>query len=125
MIIYNAHIERTGPFVADGLADNMLITFDVSGPADCLDYALGLSPLFRHPALPILPGDQLQMAGKEYLITAIGREARHNLYELGHLTLLFDSALFPRHAGCLHLAGPCPSLPDLKGNLIIAEEVIS
>ncbi|EBM4472316.1 PTS sorbitol transporter [Salmonella enterica] len=123
MIIYNARIVRTGPFVADGLADNMLITFDAAGPADCLDYALVLSPVFKHPTLQILPGDRLQVAGEEYLITAIGREAQHNLYELGHLTLLFDASLFARHAGCLHLSGTCPVLSDLKDNLVIAEAV--
>lgn len=123
MIIYNARIVRTGPCVADGLADNMLITFDAAGPADCLDYALVLSPVFKHPTVQILPGDRLQVAGEEYLITAIGREAQHNLYELGHLTLLFDASLFARHAGCLHISGTCPALSDLKDNLIIVEVV--
>ncbi|MFZ3391188.1 PTS glucitol/sorbitol transporter subunit IIA [Buttiauxella gaviniae] len=123
MIIYNARIVRTGPCVADGLADNMLITFDAAGPADCLDYALVLSPVFKHPTVQILPGARLQVAGEEYLITATGREAQHNLYELGHLTLLFDASLFARHAGCLHLCGTCPALSDLKDNLIIVEAV--
>ncbi|EPC8059999.1 PTS glucitol/sorbitol transporter subunit IIA [Yersinia enterocolitica] len=123
MIIYNAHIVQTGPFVVDGLADNMLITFDAAGPTDCLDYALVLSPVFMHPTLQILPGDQLQVAGEEYLITAIGREAQHNLYELGHLTLLFDASLFARHAGCLHLSGTCPALSDLQDNLVISEAI--
>ncbi|EAO4574718.1 PTS sorbitol transporter [Salmonella enterica] len=123
MIIYNARIVRTGPFVADGLADNMLITFDAAGPADCLDYALVLSSVFKHPTLQILPGDRLQVAGEEYLITAIGREAQHNLYELGHLTLFFDASLFARHAGCLHLSGTCPVLSDLKDTLVITEAI--
>lgn len=123
MIIYNARIVQTGPFVAVGLEDNLLITFDADGPADCLDYALVLDPVFRHPTLQIQPGDHLQLAGKEYLITATGSEAQHNLYELGHLTLVFDAGLFARHAGCLHLSGACPALPDLTGNLVIAEAI--
>lgn len=45
-MIYQAHIERVGPHVADGLADNLLITFLADGPADCLDYALALRPVF-------------------------------------------------------------------------------
>ena len=36
-MIYQAHIERVGPHVADGLADNLLITFLADGPADCLE----------------------------------------------------------------------------------------
>lgn len=44
MIIYNARIVRTGPCVADGLADNMLITFDAAGPADCPRLCPGVIP---------------------------------------------------------------------------------
>jgi PTS system glucitol/sorbitol-specific IIA component len=123
MIIYNAHIERVGPCVADGLEENLLITFDARGPADCLDYALVLSPVFQHPTRQILPGDHLQLAGETYLITAAGREAQHNLYELGHLSLVFDAAVFVRHAGCLHLSGVCPTVENLQGNLLILEDI--
>ncbi|VEB95360.1 PTS system glucitol/sorbitol-specific transporter subunit IIA [Cedecea lapagei] len=123
MIIYGARIVQAGPLVEDGLAYKMLITFDANGPADCLDYALALRPEVMHPTLPILPDGQLQMAGKEYRITAVGHEARHNLFELAHLTLIFDANLHARHAGCLHLSGTCPSLADLEGNLVISEAI--
>lgn len=38
MMIYCARITAIGLFVADGLTDKMLITFDSNGPKDCLDY---------------------------------------------------------------------------------------
>ncbi|EIC0389976.1 PTS sorbitol transporter, partial [Salmonella enterica subsp. enterica serovar Coeln] len=47
MMIYCARITAIGLFVADGLTDKMLITFDSNGPKDCLDYSLSLEPSFR------------------------------------------------------------------------------
>ena len=82
-MIYQAHIEHVGPHVADGLADNLLITFRADGPADC--------------------------------------HALQALLELGHLTLVFDSASTPRHQGTLHLAGKVPALALLQGYLIVKE----
>ena len=59
MMIYCARIVAIGLFVADGLTDKMLITFDSNGPKDCLDYSLLLEPSFREESLMILPGDRL------------------------------------------------------------------
>ena len=39
MMTYCARIVAIGLFVADGLTDKMLITFDSNGPKDCLDYS--------------------------------------------------------------------------------------
>ena len=86
MMTYCARIVAIGLFVADGLTDKMLITFDSNGPKDCLDYSLSLEPGMREENLFILPGDTLLLAGYSYLITAVGREAQQSLFELGHLT---------------------------------------
>ena len=59
MMIYCASIVAIGLFVADGLTDKMLITFDSNGPKDCLDYSLSLEPTMRDENLFILPGDTL------------------------------------------------------------------
>lgn len=73
MMIYCARITAIGLFVADGLTDKMLITFDSNGPKDCLDYSLSLEPSFREESLMILPGDRLMLAGHDYLVTAVGK----------------------------------------------------
>ncbi|CAA0242441.1 PTS system glucitol/sorbitol-specific transporter subunit IIA [Klebsiella oxytoca] len=65
MMIYCARITAIGLFVADGLTDKMLITFDSNGPKDCLDYSLSLEPSFREESLMILPGDRLMLAGPQ------------------------------------------------------------
>ncbi|HBR6977493.1 MULTISPECIES: PTS glucitol/sorbitol transporter subunit IIA [Klebsiella] len=121
MMIYCARITAIGLFVADGLTDKMLITFDSNGPKDCLDYSLSLEPTMREANLFILPGDTLLLAGYSYLITAVGREAQQSLFELGHLTLVFNGDLNPCHVGAVHLSGPVPKLHDLHGNLVIEE----
>ena len=121
MMIYCAHIVAIGLFVADGLTDKMLITFDSNGPKDCLDYSLSLEPSFREESLMILPGDRLMLAGHDYLITAVGKGAQQALFELGHLTLVFNGDLNPCHVGAVHLSGPVPKLHDLHGNLVIEE----
>ncbi|HBT3178004.1 TPA: PTS glucitol/sorbitol transporter subunit IIA [Klebsiella aerogenes] len=121
MMIYCARITAIGLFVADGLTDKMLITFDSNGPKDCLDYSLSLEPTMREANLFILPGDTLLLAGYSYLITAVGREAQQSLFELGHLTLVFNGDLTPCHVGAVHLSGPVPKLHDLHGNLVIEE----
>lgn len=121
MIIYCAHIVAVGLFVADGLTDKMLITFDSNGPKDCLDYSLSLELSFREESLLILPGDRLVLAGHHYLITAVGKEAQRALFELGHLTLVFNGDLKACHAGTVHLSGPVPKVRDLHGNLVIEE----
>ena len=120
-MIYQAHIERVGPHVADGLADNLLITFRADGPADCLDYALALRPVFQYEHARLRAGDRFTLGGEDYLITAVGSHALQALLELGHLTLVFDSASTPRHQGTLHLAGKVPALALLQGYLIVKE----
>ena len=120
-MIYQAHIERVGPHVADGLADNLLITFRADGPADCLDYALALRPIFQHEHARLLAGDRFTLGSEDYLITAVGSRALQALLELGHLTMVFDSASTPRHQGTLHLAGKVPALALLQGYLIVKE----
>ncbi len=121
MMIYCARITAIGLFVADGLTDKMLITFDSNGPKDCLDYSLSLEPSFREESLMILPGDRLMLAGHDYLITAVGKGAQQALFELGHLTMKFDGSLNAFHPGVVHLSGPVPLLPALHGELVIAE----
>ena len=60
--------------------------------------------------------------GEDYLITAVGSHALQALLELGHLTLVFDSASTPRHQGTLHLAGKVPALALLQGCYLIVKE---
>ncbi|EIO7469441.1 PTS glucitol/sorbitol transporter subunit IIA [Salmonella enterica subsp. enterica] len=121
MMIYCARIVAIGLFVADGLTDKMLITFDSSGPKDCLDYSLSLEPSIREETLMILPGDRLMLASHNYLVTAVGKEAQQSLFELGHLTMVFNGSLNACHARAIHLSGPFPKLRDLYGNLLIEE----
>ncbi|HBC8671394.1 PTS glucitol/sorbitol transporter subunit IIA [Klebsiella oxytoca] len=121
MMIYCARITAIGLFVADGLTDKMLITFDSNGPKDCLDYSLSLETLLREESLFILPGDTLLLAGCSYLITAVGKAAQQALFELGHLTMKFDGGLNAFHPGMVHLSGPLPLLSSLHGELVIAE----
>lgn len=121
MMIYCARIVAIGLFVADGLTDKMLITFDGNGPKDCLDYSLSLEPTVREDSLFILPGDTLLLAGCSYLITAVGKGAQQALFELGHLTMKFDGGLSAFHPGVVHLSGPVPLLSALHGELMIAE----
>ncbi|EHS96837.1 MULTISPECIES: PTS glucitol/sorbitol transporter subunit IIA [Klebsiella] len=121
MMTYSARIVAVGVFVADGLTDKMLITFDSNGPKDCLDYSLSLETLLREESLFILPGDTLLLAGYSYLITAVGKEAQQSLFELGHLTMKFDGSLNAFHPGVVHLSGPVPPLSSLHGELVIAE----
>ena len=63
----------------------------------------------------ILPGDRLLLAGHDFLVTAVGKGAQQALFELGHLTLVFNGDLNPCHVGAVHLSGPVPSLRDLHG----------
>lgn len=69
----------------------------------------------------ILPGDRLLLAGHDFLVTAVGKGAQQALFELGHLTLVFNGDLNPCHVGAVHLSGPVPNLRDLNGNLVIEE----
>ncbi|HCR1066839.1 TPA: PTS sorbitol transporter [Klebsiella aerogenes] len=121
MMTYCARIAAIGLFVADGLADRTLITFDSGGPRYCLDYSLSLEPSFYEESLLILPGDRLMLADNDYLITAVGKEAQQSLFELGHLTMVFNASLNACYAKAVHLSGPVPKLRDLYGNLLIEE----
>ena len=121
-MIYQAHIERAGPYVKDGLAENLLITFQANGPADCLDYALALQPVYCKENAHLLAGNWLLIGNGRYHITAAGGHAMNALAELGHLTLVFDGAIAPRHSGTVHLAGRLPALSALHGDFIITEE---
>lgn len=121
MMTYCARIVAIGLFVADGLADRTLITFDNNGPKDCLDYSLSLEPSFREDNQLILPGDRLLLASHDYLVTAVGKAAQQSLFELGHLTMVFNGSLNACQAGAVHLSGPIPKLRDLYGDLLIEE----
>ncbi|MCX8988289.1 PTS glucitol/sorbitol transporter subunit IIA [Citrobacter portucalensis] len=120
-MIYLATIDKVGPYVAYGLAENMLITFDSNGPKDCLAYTVSLTPSLASPHATIAPGDRLQIGAHDYLINAVGEGAQQALFELGHLTLAFDGAVTPRHRGALHLTGPAPSPQALAGDFAVLE----
>lgn len=121
MIIWSAHITRVGPYVAAGLRDHMLITFAADGPADCLDYALALSPDETYRLQPVIPGNRLVLGDRSWVITAVGHDASQTLFSLAHLTLIFDGGGTPRHRGVLHLAGSAPDTGELHGDLMIVE----
>ncbi|MCL7653513.1 PTS sorbitol transporter [Klebsiella pneumoniae] len=121
MIFSPPQMTAIGRFVAGGPTDKMLLPFDSNGPKDCLDYSLSLEPSFREESLMILPGDRLLLTGHDYLITAVGKGAQQALFELSHLTLVFNGDLNPCHVGAVHLSGPVPKLHDLHGNLVIEE----
>lgn len=120
-MIYLATIDRIGPCVASGLDENMLITFLHNGPADCLEYAIALSPSFIDTRNAIAPGDNLRIGEQEWHISATGEEAMQSLSELGHLTLIFDGATTSRHRGAVHLVEEKPSLDTLAGDFAILE----
>lgn len=121
MIIYSARITRVGPYVPAGLQEQMLITFAADGPADCLDYALALSPHGTYRPQPVIPGNRLTLGGQSRVITAVGQDASQALFSLGHLTLIFDAGSTPRHRGALHLTGDAPAPGQLHGDLMIVE----
>jgi PTS system glucitol/sorbitol-specific IIA component len=97
-MIYQAHIERVGPHVADGLADNLLITFRADGPADCTGLRPGPAARFSARACPTTSGRSIHARG-ELPHHRRWQPRLQALLELGHLTLVFDSASTPRHQG--------------------------
>ncbi len=103
---FDATITHIGDLALDALEDNMLILFNDSAPDDVADYC------FVHDqgtASGIITTEStLLIAGKDYIVTAVGEAANQNLMALGHITIKFDGKREPEFPGTIHVIGHCP-----------------
>lgn len=107
---YISKITGFGDMALDFLQENMLILFNDDAPVELAE----LSVLHEKQELTrdVCVGDIISLGEDDYLVTAVGSEAKETLKMLGHCCLVFggkDSVELP---GQIQLKGE--KLPDLK-----------
>ncbi|WP_392561488.1 PTS glucitol/sorbitol transporter subunit IIA [Orbus sturtevantii] len=116
-IIYRSIILGIGDFVADVLADGILITFKQGAPSELADYCC----IHSHGELTtnLAIGQTIKFGDFSYLITAIGEVATTNFRELGHITVRFDGKRQAELAGSIHVIGQAPTGLKIGDSIII------
>ena len=103
---YQLEVVSVGKFVAGYLQENKLILFAEPVPSDIADYCAVHRSGKCNGVLQ--PHQTVKIEDVEYRISAVGSVATANLKQLGHITLIFDSAESPELPGTVHLCGPRP-----------------
>jgi len=116
MLQFKATIIHIGTAANEALLDNMMILFNQSAPEEVAEYC------FIHDqgtALGTITTEStLLIAGKDYIVTAVGAAANTNLKELGHITIKFDARTEPEFPGIIHVIGHCPHGIKLGDNIV-------
>lgn len=87
-----------------GDPDNrFFILFNEDAPEELAEISVlhTKSEVYEDPAV----GDTMKIAGKEFIITAVGVEAPYTLRELGHCTINFSGGEEAALPGCIMLEG--------------------
>ena len=124
-VLFSANVMKAGGKVEEGLASNMLITFNEDAPEDYLDYVLTINNIiYDSTELQKNAVYILQINNQYWDVTCWGDATWKNLCELGHMTVIFDGAETPVAYGSLHVKGNCtPSMNDLAGQLVILRSI--
>ncbi len=107
---FRATITHMGKYAESALEDNMLILFNQSAPEDVAEYCI-IHDQGTEVGL-ITTESTLLLAGKDYIVTAVGSVANQNLEMLGHITIKFDAQSVAEYPGTIHVIGHHP--PSLK-----------
>lgn len=83
--------------------NSFFILFNEDAPEELAEISVlhTKSEVYEDPAV----GDTMKIAGKEFIITAVGVEAPYTLRELGHCTINFSGGQEAALPGCLMLEG--------------------
>ncbi|MDD3114476.1 MAG: PTS glucitol/sorbitol transporter subunit IIA, partial [Anaerovibrio sp.] len=108
--IYENMINEIGPSANEFMADGMIILFGEGAPEELREscYIVDVKPVKG----TIRAGCTMQIAGEDFLITAVGGEAPVTLKGLGHCTLNFSGQSEPDLPGSIYLEKK--PVPDLK-----------
>lgn len=112
---YSVRILEVGKNAYDMMENNMIILFNQNAPEDLKPFCVITDHNKYEGKIEI--GDRLTINDQKYSITAIGRVANENLYNLGHVTLCFDGAKKPKLPGHIHLT------PGFTSDLIENETI--
>ncbi|MGL5439342.1 MAG: PTS glucitol/sorbitol transporter subunit IIA [Filifactoraceae bacterium] len=101
-IITNAGISALEMFKEH----NMIVLFDDSAPEELAE----ISVTHKGPPInkSICIGDILQIAGEDYIVTAVGEDANRTLKTIGHATLKFSGKDKVALPGQIELKGKVP-----------------
>lgn len=95
---YKSIVTEIGPMVQDFLGEKMIIVFNDNAPAALREMAVLHS--IEEMEKDIAVDDIITIAGKEYLVTAVGSEANETFKTMGHCTFCFngnDTVKIPGH----------------------------
>lgn len=81
--------------------EKLLILFGNKAPESLADYCYNIE--LKKTTAEISAGMTLAFNEQCYQITAVGNVVRHNLDELGHITIKFDGAVEPELPGTLYV----------------------
>jgi PTS system glucitol/sorbitol-specific IIA component len=82
---YETTVLAVGGMAAEFAAEGILVFFGQDAPEELHEFAI----IHEHKELlaPVEPGDEIEIAGERFCVTAVGDVANDNIANLGHLVL--------------------------------------
>lgn len=87
--MYTASVKEIGSFVQELLAEDMLVLFGPTAPAELRDICVVHDGAVTDES-PIVEGGSLEIGDQHYSVVKYGEAANTNLAGLGHLTIVFN-----------------------------------
>lgn len=107
---YKSTITGIGPMALDFLNESMLIIFNDNAPKELAEISILHSACEVDNDIKV--DDVIIIAGKEYIVTAVGDEANKTFKQLGHCTFKFTGKNEAELPGHVELSGD--GIPDIK-----------
>lgn len=87
--MYNANVTEVGSVAGDLLAEDMLVLFGPTAPAELRDICVIHDGAATDDA-PLAEGGTIEIGDQPYTVVKLGDAANANLAGLGHLTIVFS-----------------------------------
>ncbi|MBX3002735.1 MAG: PTS glucitol/sorbitol transporter subunit IIA [Anaerolineales bacterium] len=97
MVKYQARVTHIGPYVAEFIAENVLVFFGGQAPEELAEFAI----LHDGQQLEgqVMAGDRLFLNDEAFQVLAVGEVANANLASLGHLVVKVNGQPEPEMPG--------------------------
>lgn len=109
MIKYRAKVTAVGPLANEFFESDIIVFFGGSAPEELHEHSVLHDGEILHS--DVCPGDMVYIAGKSYVVRAVGSLANKNLRNLGHVVLKFNGQSEVEMEGDINVtAKPLPHL---------------
>lgn len=109
-MIYQSQIIKYGKEAQSFLGDKLFILFGENVPKELEDYCFIAK--ISNVTEEIKAGMRLSINQNKYIITAVGKDVKNNLENLGHITVQFNGRTTPELPGTIYIEDK--DIPDIN-----------